>query len=224
VILKKINLFLFILLYPITNYTSAIESFESSSGVLVYDSIRDREAIRSIIEETAETLLYDSLPKEKSSRYLVIDSVIKDIESTHCKTRVMRLQDKTVGYMAYKDNTTQFLTFIFRNHTSIEGFAIAKDFQGRGHGSHLFTSVIHEIEATQTVPSINLYVKSSNLSAKNLYKKTGFISEAEMLDICFMSKKLTIPANKLPPRNFIQRHPKATLGLGAAAYIAYTYS
>ncbi len=211
-VFKKTHVFLF--LYSFYSFAADAELPKSEAIITLYNAARDRQAVRAIIEETADTLMIFPMP---------IDEVMKAIESPNYKTKVVLLEGKVVGFINYVDCTRTFLTFLVSNRYLINSFALAKDAQGKGYGSQLFSSVLDEIEASQSVVDVFLFVKSSNEIARNLYAKSGFVLDAEIPDICIMSKKMATSTDKLPKGNLIQRYPKTSLALAAVAYCAYKY-
>ena len=201
-------------MYSLHIFTADIELPQSEIIIALYDAARDREAVRAIIEETADTLMIFPMP---------IDEVMKAVESKNYKTKVILLEGKTVGFINYADCTKRILGFVFFNRYLINCFALAKEVQGKGYGSQLFTSIVDEIEASQTVAAVFLCVKSTNKVAKNLYEKEDFAIEVVTPDFYIMNKKLAVPADKLPKGNLIQRYPKTALALAVAGYYAYKY-
>ena len=187
-------------------------SIAEKTSIEFYDHARDAEAVASIIEKTADTLCLSPMETAECMKY---------IESKNYQTKVLRVGEKTVGFINYVNNTRSFLTFNlpFLNHFYINAFAMAPDFQKQGYGFYFFSAITAEIEHLQKAQGIQLYVKTDNVPARRLYKKAGFECLFESPFLCAMGKKLDVPADKLPQGNVIQRYPKLSLALIGAAIV-----
>lgn len=60
-------------------------------------------------------------------------------------------------------------------HTGEFGISVLKDYWGNGIGTELIRYLIKWCKGTGIIRKINLYVRTDNVSAINVYKKLGFI-------------------------------------------------
>ncbi len=168
-----------------------------------YDASRDLSAIRSILEENRDTLTYESRGYKEGTTE-------KYIGSPKYKTDVLRINDRTVGFINYCRYDITFLTFYFGTRGLIHLMGVNKEFQRKGFGTILLRHAISRLKDLKT-PKIILSVMRDNNKARLLYEKEEF--KCFMPSDLFYELNLDIPQKELPQGNIIQRNPKSFLGL-----------
>lgn len=78
---------------------------------------------------------------------------------------VLESNDKIIGYIG---------VWIDEEHSEIINFYILPEYQNKGFGSKMLEFIISLVRMSK-VPTISLEVRESNLKAKSLYKKYGFV-------------------------------------------------
>lgn len=100
---------------------------------------------------------------------------------------VIKNQREVVGYCIYYLKTI-ISSKGFVKQSVIYSIAIGKNFRGKGFGKRLLKESIEEMKLNR-ISSIFLYVSQNNLSAIQLYEKTGFTITEEIEDICSQNEK-----------------------------------
>ena len=95
---------------------------------------------------------------------------------------VIKSQDQVVGYCIYYIKPVLSLKG-FKKKSVIYSISVDKNFRRNGYGEKLLKESIKEMRLNG-VFSILLYVNTKNLPAIKLYEKIGFITTAEIKDIC----------------------------------------
>lgn len=170
-----------------------------------YDHARDSVAIEKILQDHYHYLCYESagLPAGTTMQYIMSNKYITD---------VIRIDNKTVGFINYLVNNAEFLTFQFGRGGIVHLLGIDSDYQGHGYGKQLLQHAIGQMCA-QYVSSIVINAKIDNTKARSLYEKNGFACVFSYGSDCIYLRAFNVPADKLPQGNIIQRHKKASLAL-----------
>lgn len=192
--------------------SSTINASQSTINFSIekYQPERDQATIIKILDDHSNFLRYENLgrPTGTTEKYLT---------STKYITDVLRIDDKTVGFINYIAYDLKILTFNFGTYGFIHLIGVDKDHQHKGYGRQLLKRAVAELEKLNT-PSIGIAVNTSNSNALELYQKEGFLMtypndpNTQAHDIILM-RKLNIPKDKLPKGNLIQQYPKTTLTL-----------
>ena len=66
------------------------------------------------------------------------------------------------------------------NNNYLYGLAVAEAYRGQGYGSYLAKSVVNQLIA-QNDKSFQIAVEDSNVSAKRLYEKIGFVKQTQVV-------------------------------------------
>jgi ribosomal-protein-alanine N-acetyltransferase len=117
----------------------------------------EKDDLRQVLEISSLSL------KESWS----FDSFSKELSNPLAKYLVAKTDDKTVGFAGV-------WTIVDEGH--ITNIAVHPNFRKKGIGSALVQSLIDHSKAWGCT-ALTLEVRASNTSAKNLYKKFGFIEE-----------------------------------------------
>ncbi|MEO2280285.1 GNAT family N-acetyltransferase [Pseudoalteromonas pernae] len=103
-------------------------------------------------------------------------------DNAHNVFSVDPLTNERVGYCAYYINEFQSLIYI-------SSISVISSVQGKGFGRALFQYVIDQAELHK-LEEIQLEVHSSNLQARNFYKKLGFAVKKENKNTLILSLTL----------------------------------
>jgi len=211
----------------------SLYSGEQSVTFEPYQARRDRTAVQAIITDNKDYIAYESigLPEGTTMKY---------IESSKYLTYVVRMDDRTVGFVNFIAYNITFFTFHFQRVGLIHLIGIAKDLHHRGIGKFLMSATLKELHSLNA-PLLLLNVRRDNSNARALYEKFGFkhafFNEQEFTmadityrgnlsipidpaDIIYMAR-LSIPADRLPQGNSIQRNPRTTVGIVLGTVGAY---
>ena len=66
------------------------------------------------------------------------------------------------------------------NSNYLYGLAVAEAYRGQGYGSYLAKSVVNQLIA-QNDKSFQIAVEDSNVGAKRLYEKIGFVKQTQVV-------------------------------------------
>ena len=66
------------------------------------------------------------------------------------------------------------------NNNYLYGLAVAEAYRGQGYGSYLAKSVVNQLIA-QNDKSFQIAVEDSNVGAKRLYEKIGFVKQTQVV-------------------------------------------
>ncbi len=134
--------------------------------IVPYDRSRDLEAIQTIIHDNWDILTYEALgsPKGTTQKYL---------DSSNYITYVLRLDDKTIGFVNYTAYDVNVCTFHYGRYGLIHLLGVDAQYQGQGYGTKLLHYALNDLTNTH-VSHINVAVKRDNLRAIELYKKNKF--------------------------------------------------
>ena len=202
----------FLRLSLLLSITSCLQAAEST--IEPYQADRDRAAIISILDANPEYLTYEHLGCPAGT-------TLKYIESPKYKTAVLRIDDKTIGFVNYVVYDNTLLTFNFGKQGLIHLIGVDQEHQKQGYGTQLLKYAIQKC-TEQNTSTIQLAVKTDN-PAKNMYAKAGFTSVGQYSGQERLQLKINVPADKLPKGNLIQQYPKITFALLASAVGAYFY-
>lgn len=187
---------------PVIAHTIAFE---------LYDRERDGAAVTKILNDFPAFLKYEvtqQAPEGTTEKYLSSSKYI---------TNVLRVDDKTVGFINFCAYNHDILSFHVGRYGLIHLMGVDKDHQSKGYGSALIDHAIAGLEKLNA-PNIRLTVEKENSKALQLYKKKGFISQGYWHEL-----RLNIPADRIPQGNIIQRYPLTSLSVAAlAAGLWYT--
>ncbi len=195
-ICKNICLFLSLIVTTALANTVSIEP---------YNHERDFQAIQHILDATPHYVRYESMgyPAGTTEQYLVNPQFV---------TEVLRVDNKTVGFVNYYMHHVHVLTFYLLSIGLVHLIALDPAYQGKGYGAQLLAHVIEKMEQNN-MPTAMLNVKVNNTKARKLYEKAGFVPLAHAGDDIFYTKQLNIPTDKLPQGNSIQRHKKISTAI-----------
>ena len=71
-------------------------------------------------------------------------------------------------------------THLSGNSNYLYGLAVAEAYRGQGYGSYLAKSVVNQLIA-QNDKSFQIAVEDSNVAAKRLYEKIGFVKQTQVV-------------------------------------------
>jgi len=173
------------------NTPKAFDLISSSQPIIAqYDSKRDRADLYDILEDTVG-LVY-------SAPYTA-EQYIQDLEADrHYTTEVMRLADKTAGFIHYSIDNKKIIM------AHVAGLAIARNFRKGGYGKSLLQHVISIVKGTAESKEksfeIGLEVYSDNTFAQNAYRKIGFSDHNQSSKLIHMKYCFDLPKKKLSER------------------------
>jgi|GEM_PF-3375398 len=204
-------------------FLACILSFSLYSGEQAmtfepYQAERDRAAVQEIIADNYHQLAYESYGRPEGT-------TMKYIESPKYVTDVVRMGDRTVGFVNFTAYNITFLTFHFQRVGLIHLVGVVKDLQHQGIGKFLMSATLKELHSLNA-PVLIINVRRDNSNARALYEKFGFRSafpkeqESKMREIIYTAR-LPIPADRLPQGNSIQRNPRTTVGIVLGTVGAY---
>jgi ribosomal protein S18 acetylase RimI-like enzyme len=209
-------------------YTFAVKCEVLVMAIELYEASRDKEAVQKIVNESP-AIQCEALgsPPGTTQKY---------IESSKYITKVLRVNNKTMGFVNYLVKDLSFLTFYITRVGFINLIGIDKDYRGKGYGKILMQETISHLKQLN-VPSIFLFTKEDNENAVGLYKNVGFkaittfpmeksMITKELTIASIYRLKLDIPVDHLPKGNIIQQHPHlsltlASLGIGGLFYTKF---
>lgn len=178
-----------------------------------YQAERDQAAVAKILDDNPSKLRYESvnMPAGSTEKYLTDDKYITD---------VLRVGDKTVGFINYAAFDSSFLTFYLGRSGLVHLLGVEKEYQRKGYGTQLLRNAISEIEK-RNVPEVMIAAKKNDKVAIALYEKEGFVCIVpehvrQYLPNLYLTRKLNFSADKLPKGNLIQQYPKTALTLATA--------
>ena len=188
----------------------------------IYPMSRDAEVV-PFKQERDLTAIKEILKNETDRTY-------ESIDYHGATTHVIRVNDKTIGFVSYIVINHTFLTFRVCHYGLVHLFGIDKEYHRKGFGTLLLKHTIEELKKLK-VPSVFLMVKADNIAARTLYEKEGFVckfaspeAQAKLVNMPMpYTKKLDIPADELPKGNIIQQYPKTSLAIGALSLGTLAY-
>jgi ribosomal protein S18 acetylase RimI-like enzyme len=132
-----------------------------------YDKSRDFYAIEAILQDNRTLLMYEAAGGSCGTTQ-------KYLDSSKYLTYVLRVDDRTVGFINYVAYDINFFTFHFGRCGLIHLLGVDKQQQGKGYGRQLLEYALADLTKLK-VSRINVAVKKENLRAIGLYKKANFI-------------------------------------------------
>jgi ribosomal protein S18 acetylase RimI-like enzyme len=215
--MKKFNII------SILSLTLFFGSIQAAGYVIEnYDSSRDQAAVASIIAEHPQYLAYESI-KLPFGATMPPGITIKIIEGVGSITKVLRVNDETVGFVDYQVLNPKLFGFdLCRHRGLVHLLGIKSECFGKGYGKALFDIALQDLQ-DQGVPRVILTVKKNNARAIAFYKKSGFVyGQVDGEDSSWYKKDLI---DEVPVGNIAQRNPYSVIGLAAVAVSigAYLY-
>lgn len=160
-----------------------IEKDTHQIEVLDYDIARDYEAIKQILKDNWSVVSTDPFFNEKEFEHLFLDCQSGNRPGMKTTVKVIRVNGQIAGAMS----------FVPGNYGMVEILAVDAKFRNMGLGYQLLAAA-QELAQKLKANGLELYVLAHNTPAINLYKKFGFIQEANIgNNICLMAKSFTQP-------------------------------
>lgn len=94
------------------------------------------------------------------------DNIKRELNNDKCVFRVLVEKDIVIGYYSF---------YKADNEGYINNFAVSKDFRKRGYGSKILQDLITTAKSLN-IYNITLEVRESNVTARKLYEKFGFVN------------------------------------------------
>lgn len=141
---------------------SLCAQIRSADGTIAqFQEDRDMLAVVRILDEYRSVLTYESMGYEEGTtkEYLL---------NPNYTTKVLRVDDKTVGFINY---TVIELQFLLKGLIHLIG--VDSTHQSQGYGKMLLTHALQELKGKDLSTAI-LSVKSENDRAQKFYEKEGF--------------------------------------------------
>lgn len=186
-----------------------------------YQSVRDKEAVQKICNDHYNYLMYESLGRPEGTTIRIIDS-------GYFTTDVLRINNKTVGFVNYFMITWPIITFFCGRGAAIHLIGVDKEHLHQGYGTQLLKHAISELEQLQA-SRIRLSVKKDNVHARKFYEKEGFLLRVpvvENVDDLFYTYWFDGFPDNLPQGNIIQRNKRtaAALFVTGATLLLWAFS
>ena len=124
--------------------------------------------VRRVIEEDIDSIL--EIEKEAFTTPWSRDAFLTEInENMLAYYLVAEVNEKVVGYGGI---------WLILNEGHITNIAVKEEYRGNGIGNHILEGLICYC-MKNSIDSMTLEVRESNLIAQNLYKKYGFVSSGK---------------------------------------------
>lgn len=175
-----------------------------------YQPERDCAAVQIISDESHD----DFLAESGNAPMKTIETYLKDAQYI---TKVLRVNGQTVGFINYKAFNHTCLTFYIRRCGLIHLLGIKKQHWRKGYGRKLLQHALADLQQ-QNVSWVELCVRRTNMKARILYEKEGFLCtipnafQRHLSDLMY-ARYFPINMKALPKGNLMQRHPKISLAL-----------
>lgn len=186
-----------------------------------YRSARDRETVLKILNDHYNYLMCESSGRPEGTTIRIIDS-------GYGTTDVLRVDNKTVGFVNYFLPPWRIITFFCGRNALINLIGVDKEHLHQGYGTQLLKHAISELEQLQ-VSRIRLWVKKDNVHARKFYEKEGFLQRVpavENVDDPYYAYWFDCLPDNLPQGNIIQRNKKtaAALFVAGATLLLWDFS
>jgi ribosomal protein S18 acetylase RimI-like enzyme len=140
---------------------------DSQFSIEPFQEHRDAEAVKKIIFDHYNTLNYEAkgYAEGTTERYLT---------SSNYTTKVLRVEDTTVGFINYAPiKFGFFLRFFFNDAGIINLMGVDSNYQSRGYGRELLHHALEDLRS-QDMHKAQLFTHLYNTKARQLYEKEGF--------------------------------------------------
>lgn len=191
---------------------SALPIAADTISIEPYQPERDLEAIRIILLDYPDiTYEFNGYPEGTTEHSL---------EQPYSLTRVIRVNDQTIGFIRYETYNPTLLTFQLMPWARIFLLGIDRQYQRKGYAQKLIKYALSDFERLKC-PEVSFCLKKYNIPAKSLIEKMAFIcnkSEEEQMYLTELryTYQLPVPAHDLPQGNIIQRYPRTALAIMGA--------
>lgn len=152
--------------------TNVSHSMDQAPVITPYNDERDYPAVKAILAANDKELLYPGQPLEYTARFFT---------SPKYKTDVLRIGDKTVGFVNYCVFDRTFLWMFTWYRTSLlHLMGVSEEHRRKGYAQMLAQ---HAIEYCEKDGATEIYIQTTldNTPALKLYKKLGFVQMGVML-------------------------------------------
>lgn len=123
--------------------------------------------INSLIKEKAMLVAQKRKTKKEEIEWLT--DVLKKIKNKKSVFLVVEVDKKIKGSAGIDTGKEEFVS-----HIGEFGIALVKEIQGKGIGKKLLTKIIKQAKEKLKIKIVKLNVMRPNITAQNLYKKSGF--------------------------------------------------
>lgn len=122
-------------------------------------------------QDQISQLKFEAFSEEHESREVVDRYVAKALKDLESRLYILLKNDQVIGTCTVdlSSNTNYFY-----------GLAIAEVYRGQGYGSYLAKSLVNQL-IEQNDKEFQIAVEDSNVGAKRLYEKIGFIKQTQVV-------------------------------------------